>query len=153
MSPRRVAAACRLVCTDLYVLVGRLREVRLFSTFNITLGIEMLTTKKKIKLFVFFCILAWFPFRWCYWFVVGVDFLPCTLPLLFLLSIRTTIGFLPHWRTDYRYIQERMSLVQHELKNDEQIDWELELRTFLCNSQIYKCLSEAEEYRFKDLWI
>ena len=35
---------------SLCILGGRLREVRLFSTFNITLGKEMFTTKKKIKL-------------------------------------------------------------------------------------------------------
>ena len=39
---------------SLCILGGRLREVRLYSTSNITLGIEMLTTKKKVKLFVFF---------------------------------------------------------------------------------------------------
>ena len=32
-----------------------------YSTSNIILRIEMLTMKKEIKLFVVFCILAWFP--------------------------------------------------------------------------------------------
>ena len=33
-----------------------------YSTSNIILRIEMLTMKKEIKLFVVFCILAWFPY-------------------------------------------------------------------------------------------
>ena len=33
-----------------------------YCTSNIILRIEMLTVKKKIKLFAVFCILAWFSF-------------------------------------------------------------------------------------------
>ena len=42
---------------SLCLLDGRLLEVRLHSTSNINLGMEVLTTKKEIELFVFFCIL------------------------------------------------------------------------------------------------
>ena len=77
---------------SLCILGGCLREVRLYSTSII---FRQRNTKKKAKLLVFFCILAWFPFIWCHWFVVRVAFLAMHL-LLFI----PTIGSLWYWRTD-----------------------------------------------------
>ena len=106
---------------SLCILGGCLRKVRLYSTSDI-IGIE--TTKKKIKLFVFFCIFRRdFPFLWCYWFSVPVSF-SAKHPLLFI----PTIGSLPHWRAD---------------STEEQMHWELE---HFCDSHIYKCWSQAGRY-------
>ena len=80
---------------SLCILGGRLREVRLYSTSNITLGIEMLTTKKKVKLFVFFA-------SWRDFFYFGAT--DSLFALIFCHApsslFTTTIGSLPHWRTN-----------------------------------------------------
>ena len=39
-------------------------------------------------------------------------------------------------------------IVQHELKKEKQLEWELE---HFCDSRIYKCRSQAEKYGFEDL--
>ena len=142
---RAVPSVSRKRPLSLCILGSRLREVRLFSTFNITLGTEILTTKKKIKLLVFFCILAWFPFLWC-------SVIRCTLALIFCHAPSPLFTQYTYHDRVFTPLKNRLQ-VQHELKSDEQIDWELELRTFLCDSHIYKCLSQAEEYRFEDLSI
>ena len=99
-----------------------------YSTSNIILRIEMLTMKKEIKLFVVFCILAWFPYS----FFASLCF---CYPLLFLLP---RYGLNPN----------EEQIVQHELKREKQLEWELE---HFCDSRIYKCRSQAEKYGFEDL--
>ena len=99
-----------------------------YSISNIILRIEMLTMKKEIKLFVLFCILAGFPYS----FFASLCF---CYPLLFLLP---RYGLNPN----------EEQIVQHELKREKQLEWELE---HFCDSRIYKCRSQAEKYGFEDL--
>ena len=55
-----------------------------------------------------------------------------------LFSFTTTIGSLPHCRTD----------CTTWTKKDKETDWELE---HFCDSHIYKCRTQAEKYGFEDL--
>ena len=121
---------------SLCILGGRLREVRLYSTSNITLGIEMLTTKKKVKLFVFFA-------SWRDFFYFGAT--DSLFALIFCHApsslFTTTIGSLPHWRTNCTTWTEKR----------REIDWELVHLSWLSHLQVSEPSWELWLWRFLNM--
>ena len=101
------------------------------STSNIILRIEMLTMKTIV---IFFASWRDFLFFRGYWFVlrVALYLLPSSL-------FTTTIGSLPHWRTDCTTWTKKEQAYRLRLEH-------------FCDSHIYKYRSLAAKLRSTRLW-